>query len=97
MPVKLANGTLLQMLLCAGNVVTGRQISNDLLAHPTTLEDARLGVGEAPFQVGHRAGVGRLLSEVVWVLDIQRMVGAAYCIPALAVALSSTSTSKSLL
>lgn len=82
--MKLANGTLLQMLLRACNVVTCGQVRNDLLADPTTLEDARLGVGEAPFQVGHRAGVGRLLSEVVWVLHIQRMVGAAYCMQILA-------------
>lgn len=77
MPVKLADRALAQVLLRAGNVVARGQVGDDLLAHPAAFEDARLGVGEAPFQVGHGAGVGRLLAQVVGVLQVERLVGAA--------------------
>lgn len=66
------------MLLRAGYIMTLRQVLDDLLSDPTALEDARLGVGEAPFQVGYDAAVGGLLAEVVWVLQIEFVVGSSY-------------------
>lgn len=77
MPVKFTDRALGQVLLRAGYVVARGQIGDDLLADPAALEDARLGVGEAPFQVGHDAGVGRLLTQVVGVLQVELLVGAA--------------------
>lgn len=69
-PVQFADGALLQMLLSTSNVVAGRKISDDLLANPAALEDFGLGVGEAPFQIRYRAGVGGLLPKVVRVLQV---------------------------
>lgn len=68
MPVKLANRTLSQMLLSTGDVVATGQVGNHGLAHPATVQDSRLGVGEAPFEVRDYATVGALAPEVVGVL-----------------------------
>lgn len=68
MPVKLTNGALDEMLLSACNVVARGEICDDLLPDPATLEETRLGVGEAPLHVRHDTIVGRLLAEIVWIL-----------------------------
>lgn len=69
-----------EVLLCGRDVVALRQVLDDLLADPAAIEDARLGVGEAPLQVRHEAAVGRLLREVVGVLEVDFSVRAA-CLP----------------
>lgn len=74
MPVKLSGGTLLEMLLGGGNIMTLGKVLNDLLPNPSTVKEASLGVGEAPFQVGHNTVVSGLLPEVVGVLQVQLMV-----------------------
>lgn len=43
-PVQFSGSALLQMLLCSRNVTTLRQVLNDLLTHPSAVEDLRLGV-----------------------------------------------------
>ena len=76
--MELTQRTLLQVLLRRSNVVARRQISDDLLAHPAAVEEARPGVGETPFQVGYDTIVGALLSKIVGILKIQGLVCAAY-------------------
>lgn len=41
-PMQLANGSLLQVLLRSGDVVTGGQVRDDLLADPASGKDSRL-------------------------------------------------------
>lgn len=65
MPVKLTKRTLSQVLLRGGNVSAAGQVGDDLLAQPPAVEDARMGVREAPLQVGDNSSIGRLLAEIV--------------------------------
>lgn len=64
MPMQLANGALLQVLLCGCDVVALRQIIVNLLADPATGKDSGLRVREAPFEVRYGAGIGALLAQV---------------------------------
>ena len=77
MPVKLTDRAFGQMLLRARNIVAGRQVRNDRLAHPPASQDSRLGVREAPFEVRHHPVVGALLAQVVWVLQVKFPISAA--------------------
>ena len=58
--------------------MTLRQVLDDLLADPASIQEPRLGVGEAPLQVGDDTIVSGLLTEVVWILKIQRLVRPTY-------------------
>ena len=51
MPMEFARGSLFEMLLSPCNIVTGREVGNDLLANPAAIEDLGLGVREAPLEV----------------------------------------------
>lgn len=75
--MSLPDGPLLEVLLGGSDVVALRQVLHDLLADPAAVEDAHLGVGEAPLQVGHDAVVRWLLAEIVGVLQVELLVGAA--------------------
>lgn len=77
-PVKLADGALLKVLLGRRNVVALREVLDDLSTDPTTLEKLGLGVGEPPLQVWNRAGVGRLLAKVAWVINVNLVVRTSY-------------------
>ena len=77
-PVELADGTLLQMLLGGRDVVAGGEIGDDLLPDPAAVEQPGLGVGEAPLQVGNDAVVGALRPEVVGVLQVDLLVRPAW-------------------
>jgi hypothetical protein len=74
MPMELTHGTFLKMLLSSGNVCAGGKICNDLLAHPSPVEDPRPGIREAPLEVGHHAIVGALSPQVVGVLQVDLLV-----------------------
>jgi CHASE2 domain-containing sensor protein len=78
MPVKLTGRALGQVLLGSGNVVAGRKILDDLLANPAAVEDPRLGVGEAPFEVGDDPVVRRLPAKAVGVGLIPLRIGTAF-------------------
>lgn len=78
MPVQLAQSTLLEMQLGAGNVVALGQIGDDLLADPTTIVDVGLALAEAPLQALDAATVGGLAAKVVGVLEVECVVGAAW-------------------
>lgn len=75
-PVKLTDRALGEMLLSCRYVGAHRQVSDDLLTNPSSLQKASLGVGKAPFQVGYDAIVGALLAQVVGVLEVQGLVRA---------------------
>lgn len=77
MPVKLANGTLDQVLLGTRDVMARGKILNYLLTNPTTLQKTSLGIREAPLEVGNNAVVRRLATKVIRVLEIKLLVGAA--------------------
>lgn len=77
MPMQLSYCSTLDMLLSRCNIVTLRQVLNDLLADPASVEDTGLGIREPPFQVRDHAAVSRLPAEVVWVLSVDCIVGAA--------------------
>lgn len=77
MPMQLANRSLLQVLLRGGDVVTCRQVRDDLFADPTSSKNSRLGVGEAPLEIRDYAIVGTLSTKVVRVLQIDLLVRAA--------------------
>lgn len=72
--MKLTDGTLTQMLLGSSDVVAGREVGDDLLPDPAAVEDARLGVGEGPFQAGNTASVGALLAKTVGRLAVSSIV-----------------------
>lgn len=76
-PVRLADGALREVLLRGGHVVARREVRDGLLARPAARRDARLGLREAPFQVGHDAVVGGLLAQVRRVLQVQLVVRAS--------------------
>lgn len=76
-PVELTNGALDQVLLGTRDVMARGKILDDLLTDPTTLQKTSLGIREAPLEVGNNAIVRRLTTEVVWVLEIELLVGAA--------------------
>ena len=67
------------MLLRGCNVVTSWEIVVDLLTHPTTGIDASFGVSEAPFQIRHCAGIGRLLGQIGGVGEVDLAVGSTCC------------------
>lgn len=77
-PVKLAEGALPEMKLGSSNVVALGQISDDLLADPTTIVDVGLALTEAPLQALDAATVGGLTAKVVGVLEVNCVVGAAW-------------------
>jgi len=72
--MQLSDGTLLQMLLRSRNIMACRQVCDDLLASPSTIENPCFGVTEAPFQIWHDAIVSALCAEIVWVLEIDLLV-----------------------
>lgn len=78
MPVKLANGALLEVQLGTSDVVALGQIGDDLLADPTTIVDVGLALAEAPLQALDAATVGGLAAEVIGVLEVNCVVGAAW-------------------
>lgn len=77
MPVQLTGCALLEMLLRSRNVLAGRQIRHDLLAHPTSIQQAHLRVRKRPFEVDYHAGVGRLFAEVRGIGQVNLWVGGA--------------------
>ena len=68
--MKLAYCALGEMLLRGRDVVALRQVLNDLLAEPSSLEEPRFGVGEPPLQIGDNSSICRLLAEVVRVGNV---------------------------
>lgn len=78
MPVKLANGALLEVQLGTSDVVALGQIGDDLLADPATIVDVGLALAEAPFQALDAATVGGLATEIVGVLEVNGVVGATW-------------------
>jgi hypothetical protein len=74
MPMKLAYSSLVEMLLSGSNIGARREISDNLLASPTAVKDPGLGVTEAPFQIWNDSAVGRLLSEIVGVGQVNLMI-----------------------
>jgi len=77
-PVELADGAFLQVLLGGGNVMALRQVLDDLLAQPAAIEQPCLGVGESPLQVWDDAVVGALPAEVVRILLVYVLVRTAF-------------------
>ena len=74
MPMKLSYSSLVEMLLSSSNIRARREVSDNLLASPTAVKDPGLRVTEAPFQVWHDSAVGRLLSEIVGVGQVNLMI-----------------------
>lgn len=76
--MELADGALRQVLLGCRQIMTGREIRDDLLANPTAFQDPRLGVGETPFKIRHQTIISTLLAKVVRILEVESFVGAAF-------------------
>ena len=68
----------MQMLLSGSNVMGTGQVCYDLSSGPSTIKDLGLGVAEAPLEVDHRAGICALACEVIWVLEVDLLVRAAW-------------------
>jgi hypothetical protein len=62
------------MLLSCGNIMTLRKIVVNLLAHPSSWKNPRLGIGEAPLEICHRACIGTLLSQIRRVCNIDLLI-----------------------
>lgn len=75
MPMEFSHSSLLQMLLGSSNIYAGWDISENLLASPTAIEDPCLGLAEAPFQVDNGASICAFSTEIVRVLEVDLMVG----------------------
>src|SRR4051812_21930824 len=80
-PMHLPHCPLFQVHLGCSNIVALRKIRDDLFAHPSSLEYSGSRVGEAPFEVGHIPAVCGLSAEVIWVLQVDRLVGAPCVTP----------------
>ena len=78
MPMQFSQSTFLEMLLSSRNILTRWQISDNLFPSPTTIEDFGFRIAETPLEVDDRPSVGTLLSEIVWVLEVELVVGAAF-------------------
>jgi len=78
MPMKFSHSTFLQMLLRTSNITTGWDISDDLLARPTTIKDPGLGIAEAPFEVWNGSSICALSAEIVGVLEIYLVIRSAW-------------------
>ena len=74
MPMELSYSSLVEMLLCSGDVRTRREIRDHLFTSPPFIENSSFGVTEAPFQVWHDSIVGRLLCEIIGVGQINLMI-----------------------
>lgn len=72
--MKLSESALLQMLLCRGDVLTGWQVLDDLLASPASFVQIGLRVGEAPLQIYDDTMVCRLLAQIARVLGVYDIV-----------------------
>jgi hypothetical protein len=70
MPMKLTKSSLLQMLLRRRDIVALRQVCDNLLSNPASVEQTRLRIGEAPLQIGNGAAVSWLLAQIVWILKV---------------------------
>lgn len=77
-PVQFADSALLQMLLGTCNVMTLRQVLNDLLPRPAAWEKSSLRLRETPLDVGHKAVIGTGSAELVWVLKVESFVCSTY-------------------
>jgi hypothetical protein len=58
--------------------VAGRKVLNNLFPDPAAFQKTRLGVGEAPLEVGNDTIISRLAAEVIRILEIELLVGTAY-------------------
>jgi hypothetical protein len=76
--MEFSHSSLLQMLLGSCNVCTSGDISDDLLASPTTIEDPGLGIAETPFEVDDGAGICALSAEIVGVLKVKLVICSAW-------------------
>jgi hypothetical protein len=76
-PVKLTNGTFLEMLLGTSNIMALGQILNHLLSGPTTREKLSLRLRETPLDIGHKAVVSARSPELIRVLEVIGLVGSA--------------------
>ena len=65
------------MLLRGRDVMTRRQIGNDLLPDPSTIQQSGLRIGEAPFEVHHQAIIRGLSAQVIWILKVKLFIRAA--------------------
>ena len=74
MPMKLSYSSLVEMLLSSSNIRARWEVSDNLLASPTAVKDPGLGITEAPFQVWYDSAVGRLLSEIVRVGQVNLVI-----------------------
>ena len=77
MPVRLSDGALGQVLLSSSDVVALRKILPDLATEPSSGVVPALGVGEPPLQVRHETAIRRLLTQVIGVLLVNVLIGAA--------------------
>jgi hypothetical protein len=73
-PMKFSVCALLDMLLSSSDIMTLWQVLDDLLTNPTTIQQTRLGVREAPFEVWHDTIVGGLTTQIIWIRDINLLV-----------------------
>ena len=78
MPMKLANSSLFQMLLSSCDIVTCWEVGHNLFSSPTSIEDLRLGITEAPFEVGNKSAVGALSPEIIGILGVELMIGSSW-------------------
>lgn len=76
--MQFAKSPFLQMLLSCSNIVTSRQVCNDLLSNPSTRQDPGFWVGKAPFQIDNHAIVPTLGAQVVRVLKIKLLIRTTY-------------------
>lgn len=58
--------------------MAGRKVLNNLFPNPAAFQQTRLGIGEAPLEVGNNPIIGRLAAEVIRILEIELLVGTAY-------------------
>ena len=72
--MKLSYSSLVEMLLGGSYIRTRWEISNNLLTGPTAIEDSGFRVTKAPFQVWYNSAVGRLLSKIVGVGEVNLVI-----------------------
>lgn len=76
--MKLTDSTLLEMLLSTSDIMTLRQVLNDLLSGPAAIEELGLRLREAPLHIWDKSIVSTRGSQLVGVLKVIGLVGSTW-------------------
>lgn len=75
MPMELSTRPFFQMHLACRKIHADRKVSHNLFPHPPSIEKQLMRIRKAPFQVRNNSIVGGLRAKIVWVLEVDFLIG----------------------